>query len=739
MVPWAGSKFLLFGGRRDGTYTNDLWAVDPLVGESRAAWSLVGGGGGLQPTPRAYHTANVWRGQYMIVLGGVGDDAESAASERRESEFWVFGEEAGWRPQAAVGEAPFRRCHHTASFNPAAPDSLYVCGGYAVGLDAAELMRVADASAGRPAHQAFFDVHELSLGRDRPVWRRVQTENVPPMLWGHAALFHAGSLVVHGGVDASDGREARTMCVWHAARLQWRWVDFDAAPPPRALHAACAPAGTASDKLYVVGGFGEANTVKYGDVWEFSAELGAWAQLPSAQAVFAPRSGHAACFVPGRSRELYVHGGVDATGTALSDTLRLDLATGTWTTLTPIQGRDAPATVASASPEDRHRLSGSSSPEGTHGPTAAGGVALSLRQPLATDRIKNLVCHFIHAPHHTVAVANPAYCRYTVEISTENGRLLEEELLRRCLFPTDPLRARLGVTGASWARGDAGSPHRSLPLQGSAHPLELHHMTPFTDDRRHVQSYHHPDATPSGRVVGSVLEVDPPTATVAPGQIEIGVSQGVQTAVTGSGTAGTGDGRPAAEEEVIRRQRAEIEALNRKVRAAEDAQKGRDDASGGALGFLRLPDCEELPQNYALSASTQRGPELTLTTTTIADMLPSIARPPGKAAQQTPAPRISAAAAAHVTRSNAAATVERRAALSMTTEGIAQQAGFDPNALPTASMDPVTHEFSKPPKPAAQKPALPPSITGKSPSLRAIVNGSASMLSITHLGAAGTT
>ena len=684
---------LCFGGKRGQKYTNDLWQLAPVAGD-RVSWTLLSRAHGTQqPSPRAYHTATVWRERFMLLLGGVGD---TPGEGNVENVFWIYENGSGWRVRNAHGDAPAKRCHHTATVGDSG-DSIYVYGGFAVGGNAQELMKVQHGSTS-PQHPEFFDVYELSLGGANPMWRRIQSANVPPMLWGHSAMLYANSLIMQGGVDVVDGTETKTICVWHTDRHEWRWVDFNKAPHPRALHSASVD--SSSKYMYVFGGFGDVNSKKYNDIWKFSANSGQWSVVHTQGPLLSARAGHASC-LNNETQRLYVHGGTDSSGGALSDTYYLNLSSGVWTLLSPVQApqQQVEELVPAVSPNHQRILG-----------TQTRGVQLSLADDRDADKVANAVSHYLSVPADCLSVTSQQG-QVTVHISTTNAPEAEQELLRRCLHPDDPLRAHLGVVTADW--GGAPNGKTGLPQQVSNYPLALDQVIPHGDDRRQVQSYHYPQEEAPRQSSPGVMVLGP-----APSPAKLGVSQTVQTDV---GSTAASDVRPLAEEDIIRKQRLEIEHLNQRLN--EEVQMAQ--APQSISGYLSIPE-EFVLDAPQLSKSTPQGPKLTLTKTTLADMLPYVTKNPASASMATP--QLSEAARQHVTRSSMAAAVERRAAVNDMTH-------FTPMGLPTASVDtPTRDHMTHVPRVPAKAPVVAPSLTGKSPSLRSILQGNATMLSITHLG-----
>ncbi|MCC7065946.1 MAG: hypothetical protein IT456_24330 [Planctomycetes bacterium] len=111
-----------------------------------------------------------------------------------------------------------------------------------------------------------------------------------------------------------------------------------------------APGAATNSKIYVFGGCLNNNTsTTVNDLWEFDAVAGTYTQVHNGSTSLAPhaRGRHAMAWNP-LSNKLVVFGGDNrATGplpadTLLADTWEYDLATGTWTDLTPVAGSPSP-------------------------------------------------------------------------------------------------------------------------------------------------------------------------------------------------------------------------------------------------------------------------------------------------------------------------------------------------------------------------------------------------------------
>eukprot|EP01062_Namystynia_karyoxenos_P062810 TRINITY_DN55673_c0_g1_i2.p1 TRINITY_DN55673_c0_g1~~TRINITY_DN55673_c0_g1_i2.p1 ORF type:complete len:755 (+),score=183.84 TRINITY_DN55673_c0_g1_i2:78-2267(+) len=598
-------SFILFGGRgADGRYLDTLWRLDLSLTAGAIAWTPLNLGPG--PTPRAYHAACLWQGAHMVVCGGVSDCPASIAGD----EVWLLEPiSARWRRFGAVGEIPEKRCHHTLS---AASDRLYLYGGYPVGDDPTVTL-----TPGAPpeSYRDFFDVYELSDGgggAGRWTWRRIRSSTqLPPMLWGHSALIYLQNLVVFGGVDVVDSREANTVCVWHCERQQWRWVEFTDAPAPRALHAAAGAGG----EMIVLCGFGEANSRKYADVWKFGLQGGRWQRLQPGGQGPSGRSGLAAAAIPVPSggHGVLATGGANSAGerdagdSAPCASWWLDLSGGgQW-----------------------YRLAdsiGSLSVPGAEPPVA--GQPAPLPPPIATP-----------PPPQQLA---------------------------------QPQRLHPGAHGAPVSVAAPASPRSASPLG---------HITPFADDRP-------PSPRPLAAARSQWPGQPPPQPTPprprsdSPRRAPCYVSsQSVQTLASGDS-----DGQArAGTDELIRQQQLEIEQLRLRVTEMERAQQEpRSDP------FLSLAAYSVADPTPLLSQSTRAGPDVLLTKTTLADLLPLVAgpRPPALGPDTTARAR---AVAAPIAERRAAAAAAGGGAVGSAAQAASLEHRWvrEPHLLPTAPVDPT--------------------------------------------------
>ena len=724
LTSWGGGA-LCFGGKRGGRYTNDLWRVNIDSNRGTGRWELLHRGRG-GPSPRAYHCAVRWRDNFLILLGGVGDNSEAEPSTH-EDVMLVWDSSAGWRTQTAVGEAPQRRCHHTAVLS--SQDTILVYGGYPVGNNAETVIK----------DPAFFDIYELSLGGHTPTWRRISSLNGPPMLWGHSAMIFAHNVIFYGGVDVVDSSESKTMCVWHSDRHEWRWIDFNTSPITRALHTAV---GVGSD-FYIFGGGTHQQSRKANDLWVFNSSSGNWSQI-SASADIPRRSGAASAHIisPQGKPLMFVHGGVDGNGETLSDGYLIDLSTGNSRKIDAVRVQEDPqyslpfatvqheltSPVSAVSYESVRKPVEPSSVEVPQQKVSARPIYAQLRVSLKPGYIAKVISKFMAIKDEDIIIVDCSSdtlpSNFKIVISgPSNSYELAEELLRRLSHPSDPLRSELDILSTGWW-SELVQQAAEVPPQEGHRALQIDEIIPYSDDRMLVEERYEPKP-----VIVEQFKSEP---APAPEPVKNGASQGCQTApVVENGAAGRNDDSNL----IIEKQRNEIEALRQKVREVEDGRKS------SSMGYLAIPDDDILMASSGgvaprLSASTPNGPAVTLTKRTIADML--LGAP---TAVHLPAiPPLSAAATAHLTRSSKSAAIERRAA-----EGI-DESILNPSVLPTAHTDPTIaapahgNHPSYPHTGTAPRPivgTVRPSRmrnTASVPSLKSIIDGRASMLSITHLG-----
>ncbi len=159
-------------------------------------------------------------------------------------------------------------------------------------------------------------------------------EGAPPPLRSCAAAFdrHAGRLLVFGGwngVTPNNGVWALTP----GATPRWqRLCDATSCgTPPSARRAAQAVYDPIRRRLLVFGGL---DTQYRNDTWELTLDGSpAWRQLPPVGPQPPARGGHSLVY-DRRGRRAWLFGGTTS-GPDLGDTWTFDLATDTWTALTP--------------------------------------------------------------------------------------------------------------------------------------------------------------------------------------------------------------------------------------------------------------------------------------------------------------------------------------------------------------------------------------------------------------------
>ena len=183
----------------------------------------------------------------------------------------------------------------------------------------------------------FADVWRIDVRRRAPRWRRVaggDAAGAPPPLRSCAAAFdsHDGRLLVFGGwngVTPTNGVWALTP--GSVPRWQRLCDATSCGTPPSARRAAQSVYDPVRRRLLVFGGL---DSQYRNDTWELTLDGSpAWRQLPAAGPQPPARAGHSLVY-DRRGRRAWLFGGTTS-GPDLADTWMFDLATDTWTALTP--------------------------------------------------------------------------------------------------------------------------------------------------------------------------------------------------------------------------------------------------------------------------------------------------------------------------------------------------------------------------------------------------------------------
>eukprot|EP00760_Papus_ankaliazontas_P012617 PhM_4_TR15457/c0_g1_i1/m.913 len=183
-------------------------------------------------------------------------------------------------------------------------------------------------------HVLYSSVYRLHL--ESLTWQRIDVSGgggggpssasnvmLGPMLWGHTVVPFHHNLILFGGVNVQEhhvggGQEENNIVVWNPNNAQFRWVNFASntsnntqtdvsVPQPRALHSAVFD--PQSNQMIVFGGFTMRATAKLRDVWTFDLAAGRWRSHVCTGNAPTPRSGHAAAIYAGY---MIVYGGSEA-------------------------------------------------------------------------------------------------------------------------------------------------------------------------------------------------------------------------------------------------------------------------------------------------------------------------------------------------------------------------------------------------------------------------------------------
>lgn len=114
----------------------------------------------------------------------------------------------------------------------------------------------------------------------------------------------------------------------------WQALTPVGDPPPRAFAAAVAHAP--NDDIYIYGGAtyqsGFLLFIAFGDLWKYSVASNSWTQIQAVNAVPPARSGAAAWIAGDR---IFVFGGIDSTFSTKNDLWKYDISNNSWTELIP--------------------------------------------------------------------------------------------------------------------------------------------------------------------------------------------------------------------------------------------------------------------------------------------------------------------------------------------------------------------------------------------------------------------
>jgi hypothetical protein len=293
-------RMVIFGGRGESGYLNDVWALN-LTGTP--AWSALSPTG-TPPTARQYHTAiyDPVRDR-MVIFGGSWDNLGWALS--------LAGTPA-WSELSPTGTPPAGRAYHTAIYDPVR-DRMVAFAGY-------------DGSSYSN------DVWALSLS-GTPAWSAlIPTSTAPVARWQHTAIYDPvrDRMVVFAGWDSGPRNDVWVFSL--SGTPAWSSLSPTGIPPPaRGSHTALYD--PVRDRMVVFGGYdgGYRN-----DAWALSLSgTPAWSALVPTGTPPTARAYHTAIYDPVRDRML-VFGGWDQSHTYRNDVWALSLSgPPAWSVLSP--------------------------------------------------------------------------------------------------------------------------------------------------------------------------------------------------------------------------------------------------------------------------------------------------------------------------------------------------------------------------------------------------------------------
>mmetsp|Transcript_7394 Transcript_7394/g.18811 ORF Transcript_7394/g.18811 Transcript_7394/m.18811 type:complete len:1283 (+) Transcript_7394:321-4169(+) len=229
-------ELVLFGGGGDGTYFNDLWRIMSCTGlDGGLEWCKLEAEG-IEPEPRAYHTA-VAVGRRMFIFGGwKGDEfindlniLEAQQGDTADDDGQSDSVRFTWTTPEVLGDAPGPRAYHTAV---ELEGKLVVFGGWG-------------------AQDFCSDVAVLSVAQgEQPAWESTSLfEQAPKARAAHSCTRIGELLYVFGG-ESSDGR-LNDVAILDVNARQWSFPKIGGTPPsPRSGHVAAA----VGDQLVVIFG-----------------------------------------------------------------------------------------------------------------------------------------------------------------------------------------------------------------------------------------------------------------------------------------------------------------------------------------------------------------------------------------------------------------------------------------------------------------------------------------------------
>lgn len=283
---------LVFGGADGGELTNDIVLFDLQPPAAHCKGVFCGNGVEKAPSPRAFHSAALWRA-HMIIFGGWSAKAKGPAND-----LYVWDcEKQSWSGRLEVaGTPPSPRMNHSAVVHG---DRMVIFGGQN------EMDRNAE-------------VHILTIAAQLTWSGAIYTQGqVPRPVSHHSACLHGDKMLVFG----DNGDTAAVFCLDLAvSKLVWRHLEAKGEiPQPRLSHTSTMVA----NHMVLLGGerLGpEARQAPFATehyILDLITTPCTWRRLPSEGAVPAARHMHTTMFHPS-TMCLFMFGGSQVPTAALS-------------------------------------------------------------------------------------------------------------------------------------------------------------------------------------------------------------------------------------------------------------------------------------------------------------------------------------------------------------------------------------------------------------------------------------
>jgi outer membrane protein assembly factor BamB len=242
-----------------------------------------------------------------ILFGGIGDDRVHF------DDVWALPLGSyRWRQLHAAGTSPGGRARHAMVYDPLHNRMLVFAGNNADGV-------------------LYNDLWALDLTPGRERWEKLAPSGKPPVPRTLPTVVYCPtrkSMLVFGGAIPGNG----VGDVWELTLddLAWHELTFNGRTP----HARCSAGGfydPDGNRMVIAGGV---YNDFYNDVWALDLTPGHehWDSLEAGGRCPSVRAGFASCYVPA-ARKMYVFAGWD--GGMFNDLYSLDMATLTWTELSP--------------------------------------------------------------------------------------------------------------------------------------------------------------------------------------------------------------------------------------------------------------------------------------------------------------------------------------------------------------------------------------------------------------------